>query len=279
MSEKLFCSQCGAPVQPADKFCPSCGRKREENPGGSSPEQRQPSAAAALVCRSCGVRNDAGAEQCFACGSPLVTAAAGTSSATSSPAAAAAPKGKRKPTLSLTMQLVIAFSALIAVIIIIETQNAPAPGVPQSQQQAAVQPPAPDKEILQTITLLENTVKADSANTEAILQLANALHDARMFPRAIDSYKAYIRRMPGKTDAMVDLGICYYEIGEIETAVKEIKKALAVDPKHQMAMFNLGVILLSDSKVEESKQWLQKAIDIDPNSLAGQRAKEILHQH
>ena len=48
---------------------------------------------------------------------------------------------------------------------------------------------------------------------------------------------------------------------------------------HQMAMFNLGVILLSDNKTEESKRWLQKAIDIDPNSPAGERAKEILHQH
>ena len=78
---------------------------------------------------------------------------------------------------------------------------------------------------------------------------------------------------------MVDLGTCYNETGHNEPALNDIKKALVAHPKHQMAMFNLGVILLSDSKVEESKQWLQKAIDIDPNSLAGQRAKEILHQH
>ena len=87
-----------------------------------------------------------------------------------------------------------------------------------------------------------------------------------------------------ETDAKRDYSAVLY-IGDPDWVkdryeqLKEIKKALAVDPKHQMAMFNLGVILLSDNKVEESKQWLQKTIDIDPNSLAGERAKEILHQH
>jgi tetratricopeptide (TPR) repeat protein len=231
------------------------------------------------VCHSCGVPNAAGSEKCFSCGSALIPAAASPAAPRHASASAEEPKGKGKKSISLTMQLVIAFALLVIVIIIIESQNAPTAAPPQSQQQTAVQPAAPDKDVLQTILLLENAVKADSANTDALLQLANALHDARMFPRAIESYKAYIRRMPKKTDAMVDLGICYFETGDVETALKEIKKALAVDPKHQMAMFNLGVILLSDNKVEESKQWLQKAIDIDPNSLAGQRAKEILHQH
>lgn len=184
---------------------------------------------------------------------------------------------QEKKRLSFTAQLAIAFAALAVVIILIETQNAPTAAPPQ--QQTTMAPSAPDTDMLQTIALLENAVKADSANAEAILQLANALHDARMFPRAIESYKAYIRRMPKKTDAMVDLGICYFETGDTETAVKEIKKALAIDPRHQMAMFNLGVILLSANKTDESKAWLQKTIDIDPQSLAGKRAKEILHQH
>ncbi|MHB1049614.1 MAG: tetratricopeptide repeat protein [Bacteroidota bacterium] len=279
MSDKLFCSHCGASVQPSDKFCASCGRKREETHGTPIPEQPERSVSAAVVCPSCGVQNAAGSERCFSCGSILTPAAIPAAAPRRAPASADEPKGKGKKKMSLTMQLVIAFSALVIFIIVIESQNAPTAVSPQSQQQSTVQPAAPDKDILQTIMLLENAVKADSSNTEAILQLANALHDARMFPRAIESYKAYIRRMPKKTDAMVDLGICYFETGDIETAVKEIKKALAVDPGHQMAMFNLGVILLSDNKTEESKRWLQKAIDIDPNSPAGERAKEILHQH
>ena len=276
MSDKLFCPHCGASVQPADKFCPSCGRKREETPGAPSSEHSVPST---VVCQSCGVPNAAGSEKCFACGSALTPAAPSAATSRRASASVDEPKAKGKMKMSLTMQLVIAFAALVIVIIIIESQNAPTAAPPHAQQQTAAQPAVPDKDILQTILLLENAVKADSANADAMLQLANALHDARMFPRAIESYKAYIRRMPKKTDAMVDLGICYFETGDVETALKEIKKALVVDPKHQMAMFNLGVILLSDNKVEESKTWLQKAIDIDPNSLAGQRAKEILHQH
>ena len=279
MSDKLFCPHCGTSVQPADKFCPSCGRKREETPGAPASEHPEHTTPSTVICQSCGVPNTAGSEKCFACGSALIPAIPTAAPSRRVISSAAEPKAKGKKKMSLTMQLVIAFAALVIVIVIIESQNAPTAAPPQTEQQTNVQPAAPDKDILQRIMLLESAVKADSTNAEAMLQLANALHDARMFPRAIESYKAYIRRMPKKTDAMVELGICYYETGDIETALKEIKKALVVDPKHQMAMFNLGVILLSDSKVEESKQWLQKAIDIDPNSLAGQRAKEILHQH
>jgi Tfp pilus assembly protein PilF len=196
------------------------------------------------------------------------------------PVGAGQSPGSGKKKLSFTVQLGIAFALFITVIIVIEMQTRPAPGASNgqtgSQQSAQVQP---QQDFTGQITMLENAVRADSGNTDALLQLANVLHDAKMFPRAIETYKQFLQQLPKHTDARVDLGICYFELGDIDTAVKEIRRAIAIDPKHQMAMFNLGVILLSAGKEDESKQWLQQTIDIDPQSLAGQRAREILHQH
>lgn len=62
VSEALVCSSCGTPLQPHQKFCPSCGTAAPERPP-------QPPVAETKFCISCGARIPTGAKFCGTCGS------------------------------------------------------------------------------------------------------------------------------------------------------------------------------------------------------------------
>ena len=135
---------------------------------------------------------------------------------------------------------------------------------------------------------LENAVKANPKDADAVLRLANALHDTGMLPRAIEQYKNYLSMHPDNPDARVDLGICYDQMGMTDSlrseqyyalAIEEMETALKGTPSHQAAAFNLGIVNLHRGNLEESNKWLKKAAALNKNSDLGMRAQQILQQH
>ncbi len=169
------------------------------------------------------------------------------------------------------------FTLYIIVVVVYELQQVPSGSV-QNNQQAAIQQQT-DPHVFDHISDLERQIAADPDDAEATLQLSNALHDAKLYQRAIVAYTKYISLNPKNNDARVDLGICYFEVGDLERSIKEIESVVRSEPKHQMAMFNLGIIHLSSKNMSEAQQWLKKCVKIDPKSTAGQRAQQILEQH
>lgn len=138
------------------------------------------------------------------------------------------------------------------------------------------------------IEQLQKRVDANPDDVEAVLTLANRLHDVQMFPRAITMYEKYLQRKPEDTDARVDLGICFFEMGLADEAQREeyftkareeMKQALVANPKHQLAHFNLGIVYLRSGNMEESNAWFRKCYELDPNSETGKRARELYTQH
>jgi tetratricopeptide (TPR) repeat protein len=178
------------------------------------------------------------------------------------------------------------------------SREVPATGSPQQlppMQFPAMQNPAtpPSKEILEAIERLEQTVKNAPTDAGAKLLLANALHDAgthdgTYLPRAIASYKEYLKAKPGDPNARVDLGICYFELGKIDTtqtaslfslAIGEMEATLKNNPKHQAGAFNLGIVYLYTGDMLQSNKWFLKAVELNPESDLGKRAKTIVEQH
>jgi tetratricopeptide (TPR) repeat protein len=138
------------------------------------------------------------------------------------------------------------------------------------------------------IVPFEQAVAANPGNSDALLDLANALHDNGMYPRAIATYQKYLALKPDDPNARVDLGICYYELAGhdtahtgvlFSTAIKEMETALKRNPRHQPAAFNLGVVNLSMGNLEQSRTWFRKAADLDKKSELGIRAQKMLDQH
>jgi cytochrome c-type biogenesis protein CcmH/NrfG len=232
-----------------------------------------------IVCSGCGVANPPAQVTCSACGSVL---AAVKKSAPAVPSTEKSAKGESSATPQWLKIVLGVFVVYGIVMIVYEGLNLPS-GSPQhgeqSMPQAQQAQPQTDPAIVDQIAELEKVVAANPTDAPTVLQFANMLHDAKFYPRAVEMYKKYLTLSPANSDARVDLGICYFEIGNLDQAVKEIESVVKKDPKHQMALFNLGIIQLSGQNLAEAKKWFKKCVEIDPQSTAGLRAQQILEQH
>jgi Tfp pilus assembly protein PilF len=138
------------------------------------------------------------------------------------------------------------------------------------------------------IAKLREAVRDRPGDQEALLALANGLHDHRDWEGAVETYQKVLQKDPGNPDARVDMGICYFELSQADPgkreeyfarAVAEMETALKGSPAHVPAAFNLGVIHLQRGEVQRSNEWFKRAIAMDRNHPLAQRAQRMLEQH
>lgn len=296
----IVCSACGKQLVPTDKFCPQCGTRVEREAGAEA-------TSATVTCIACGQRNSRDNVYCESCGAKLsgaVSSKPGTTAQSEKKSTRPA-KDPISPKKSSKFRFEIWHYAVGAILLAVvgyfiydEVQrNSSTPANVQStplnfpSQQAPLSPPS--KDILDAIARLEATVKNNPNDPGAKLLLANALHDGalhdgRLFTRAIEAYRSYLKEKPGDPNARVDLGICYFELGKIDStqseglfaqAINEMETTMKNNSKHQAGAFNLGIVYLYSGNMLESNKWLKKAVDLNPESDLGKRAKTILEQH
>lgn len=239
-----------------------------------------------VVCPSCGVTNSPANVLCVGCGTNLATATSLTQSrAASKKISAGSPRdaGKKKPPgkrLDSWKTLSIAGALVVLVILGIGVFRNPPKEISSQSQSLPVSPDGGiNPTLMNDIDALQKNVDANPKDAESLLRLANALHDAKFMPRAIEIYKKYLLFKPADPDARVDLGICYFESGDSPTALKEMRTALKYDAKHQMATFNIGIVNLNQGNIQESNEWFKKTVALGPNTQVAQRAQQILTQH
>lgn len=278
MSATVNCTYCRLPIPSDSKYCPKCGKKLS---GGDESGER--SVPATIVCRDCGTSNDGANAFCYGCGSPLDTSrqAPETPREREGKAQKKNKSGKGQSNTILIVVVLFALAVIASIILEVRNSGVSEPRAAQSQpaDESAPSGSLADPTILQDITALENALKNDPKNSDVLLHLANRLHDAKFYIRAIDIYRKFLALKPSNADARVDLGICYFESGDTKSAVSEIEHALTIDPKHQMALFNLGIIQLDAGNADEAARRFKQCVDLDPTSIVGKKAKELLQQH
>jgi tetratricopeptide (TPR) repeat protein len=126
------------------------------------------------------------------------------------------------------------------------------------------------------INRLEETVKNNPGNHEALLQLGHLLNDNGFYQRAIEKYQTYLKTHSDNVDVIIDMGVCYFELKNYDRAIQVIKSALEKNPKHQIANFNLGIVNLANNNPAEARKWWEIARDINPTTNIGQKADELL---
>jgi len=142
--------------------------------------------------------------------------------------------------------------------------------------------------MIKEIDALQKTVDANPRDEQAVLRLANLLHDVRFYPRAIMMYKHYLELQPANADARVDLGTSYFEMSfqdstqvpqYLDSARSAMAQALTYQPKHQLACFNLGIVSFHTGDMKEAMGWFSKCVAIDSTSETGRRALQFINQH
>lgn len=242
------------------------------------------------VCGACGSsvkRSDTRCAQCgetleWGRGGPARKGRADSSSSTSAPAS------KKRFELWQVISFV-AVVALVAVLVTLELSRERVPVAPGlSAAMPMMSPPMQQTPPSVDLGPLQAAVVANPGNPEALLKLANGMHDNGLFQQAVETYKTYMKLRPNDANARVDMGICYYQMGMVDStnagrlfdmAIVAMETAIRNTPTHQPAAFNLGVVNLTRGRLEESNAWFRKAVAMEKNSDLGIRAQQMLSQH
>ncbi len=117
-------------------------------------------------------------------------------------------------------------------------------GAPQEGQIS----PQAKADLTQDITQLEDVLKRDPENLQALISLGNAYFDTHQFQKAIEAYQKALKVDPKNADVRTDMGIMYREIKDYDAAVREFRQAAKDNPAHVNSRFNLAIVLQQDKK-------------------------------
>ncbi|MBI4548046.1 MAG: tetratricopeptide repeat protein [Ignavibacteriae bacterium] len=288
MIPNITCRNCGAEVASSDRFCSSCGQKTDRNAYEQAFISSEPIAQTTLVnssetrCSLCGQYNPASASYCESCGNALTHSSKQSSKVQRQEKQQAKRSSFLIPlTFFQSWKLTVALAVLfVFVIVILKATRRDDPHTSGISPHTA--------ELINEIETLQKRVDNNPNDTQALLRLANVLHDVKFFPRAIEVYERYLELDPSDPDARVDLGISYFELSMADTvrgneyiqaARNEMEKALRYAPQHQLALFNLGIVSLHSGDIEEANGWFKKCIAINPNTESAKKAQQLLNQH
>jgi cytochrome c-type biogenesis protein CcmH/NrfG len=145
----------------------------------------------------------------------------------------------------------------------------------QSAMDARPKPPL-DMALVQR---LQDRLKENPADFEALRELGNIHFDQENFGEAISWYTRALKVKPNEANVLTDLGTAYYYSDRFENAIAEFNKALALDPSHSQALFNLGVALVqSRNDVDGAIRSWETLIATNPNDPRIGMVKEQLEK-
>lgn len=252
VKDKNICSVCGEVVDEKDKYCPSCGsflNNRNVTESQVKADDRQ----------SAKTKTDFGKK---------VKASAKD-----------ADKKDQIKKLSGTKLIYISlFLILVLAVLLYSSGVFDQPAAPAASQDVSGFHGGVDLQNLQRINDLESELK-QNPDQKKLLELAHLLNDSGFKEKAIEKYKEYLKNDSRNPDVLVDMGVCYYDLGNYDDAVRQMKEALKYKSDHQIAHLNLGVISIAAGKHDDAVEWWKKTVAINPNSEIAKRAQELINSH
>jgi cytochrome c-type biogenesis protein CcmH/NrfG len=139
--------------------------------------------------------------------------------------------------------------------------------------------PQPKPVSAEEVNMLENALKANPNDLNALVRLGNLYFDANQPQKAVDAYERALKVNPKNADVRTDMAIMYRNLGDHDKAIKELKQAAAEDPKHANSRYNLGIILLHDKKDFKGAiaAW-EDLLKIEPTGERADMLRERLKQ-
>jgi len=98
---------------------------------------------------------------------------------------------------------------------------------------------------------LEETLKGDPKNFEALRELGNIRYDERNFNEAAALYAKALEVKPDDVNVRSDRGGALLQGRHIDEAIGELNTVLSKDPTHPQALYILGVALLEGKSDRE----------------------------
>ncbi len=192
----IVCGNCGSALAAKDRFCAKCGTAVLWDGELTAAKEEAPSSSPVVVCPSCGIPNSSENVLCSGCGSPLNTAASSAQQKSSSKkkvnVSDSQPDRKKHVRGKIESWKVLSIAGIVVVLILVGIgilRNPPKEASTESQAADNTSAPAVSPTLMSDIESLQKNADAAPNDSGALLRLANALHDAKFMPRAIETYK------------------------------------------------------------------------------------------
>ena len=118
--------------------------------------------------------------------------------------------------------------------------GAPAP-ITGTQEQG------PDRvKLSRDIAQLEDIVKKDPRNYQALVQIGNDYFDLGEAQKSVDAYNKALAIKGDDPNVLTDMGVMYRQLKDFPKALAAFRKAAAASPTHPQSRMNIGVVLMHD---------------------------------
>jgi len=87
-----------------------------------------------------------------------------------------------------------------------------------------------------------------------------------LYGQAIEQYRKAVEILPDNTEALYNMGVCYYSIGDHDHALKVYEQALKVSPEYTNAANNAGVIYFERRDYDNAKKYFELALKYQPDN-------------
>jgi cytochrome c-type biogenesis protein CcmH/NrfG len=131
---------------------------------------------------------------------------------------------------------------------------------------AAAQGPPPPPVDMAQVQQLQDRIKANPNDYDALVQLGNIHYDQRNYGDAEGLYKKALAIRGEDLDVRTDLGTMLFYLNKYDEAITELNKVLAKNPTHSQALFNMGVVQLhGKNNPQAALQAWEKLVETNPN--------------
>ena len=87
-----------------------------------------------------------------------------------------------------------------------------------------------------------------------------------LYGKAISQYKKAVEILPEDTEALYNMGVCYFSLGDSKNALLVYDQTLKISPGYSSAANNAGVIYFQQKEYETAKKYFLQAIQYSPNN-------------
>jgi len=141
----------------------------------------------------------------------------------------------------------------------------PAGTASQRASSTPVETPSPPIDMAR-VRLLQDELKANPKNVEALAELGNIQFDQKNFKQAVDWYTRALDVRPDDINLRTDLGTAMFYDNRFDDAIAQFRKTLEANPTHPQALFNIGVALVhGKNDMQGALQSWEKLVETNPN--------------
>lgn len=106
----------------------------------------------------------------------------------------------------------------------------------------------------------EEALKLKADHVPSLYRLGVVLAQVKQYPRAIETWKRYLKATDESAGGYANLGFCYELSGDVKSAESAYQKGIAKDPKNQPCRVNYGLMLARQDRTSDAVTHLRAVL-------------------